>query len=181
MVRRLLLGLVIGVVVGVAIAAGLVAGLEVAAFTGAFGALLAYASAAVTGAATGLVAGKPIWAGDAKVEGGLKAVFGALLAAAAMFALRHWVPNVDLDLTALHAGGSGHLADLPAASLPLIAAVLGMFFELDNSVPDAAPDGRKRVAAGAAASRSRVRSEDATDAANGDEEDASAVSRRARR
>jgi len=191
MFRRLLLGLVIGAVVGIAIAAVLVAGLKIAAFTGPFGALLAYGCAAGTGAVTGLVAGKPIWAGDAKVEGGLKALFGAVLAAAAMFALRRWASGVDLDLTALHGGGPGQLADLPAASLPLLAAVLGMFFELDNSVPDAAPDGRKRVAAGgkasasASASRSSsssssVRSEDAGEAGE-EQEEGSGVSRRARR
>ncbi len=188
MFRRLLLGLVIGAVVGIAIAAVLVAGLKIVAFTGPFGALLAYAGAAGTGAVTGLVAGKPIWAGDAKVEGGLKAVFGALLAAAAMFALRRWAPAVDLDLTALHGGGPGHVADLPAASLPLIAAVLGMFFELDNSVPDAAPDGRKRVAAGAGGTASasrgggtRAGSGDVGEADEDQEEESSAVSRRARR
>src|SRR5579862_623653 len=107
MFRRLLAGLVIGAVVGIAVAAMLVAGLKIVTFAGPFGALLAYASAAVTGALTGLVAGKPIWAGGAKVEGGLKAVFGALLAAAAMFALRRWAPGVALDLAAFHAGGSG--------------------------------------------------------------------------
>jgi hypothetical protein len=190
MFRRLLLGLVIGAVVGIAIAAVLVAGLKIAVFTGPFGALLAYAGAAGTGAVTGLVAGKPIWAGDAKVEGGLKAVFGSLLAVAGMFALRRWAPGVDLDLTALHGGGPAHLADLPAASLPLIAAVLGMFFELDNSVPDAAPDGRRRVAAGGSASAStsrsssssnRVRAEDAGGPGEEQEEESSGVSRRARR
>ena len=98
-----------------------------------------------------------------------------------MFALRRWASGVDLDLTALHAGGSGHLGDLPAASLPLIALVLGMFFELDNSVPDAAPDGHKRVASGGAASRSRVQSEGRSEAGDEQEEDGSAVSRRARR
>ncbi|MGH7437703.1 MAG: hypothetical protein ACRENE_18655 [Polyangiaceae bacterium] len=181
MMKRLLTGLILGAVVGVAVAAALVAGLKVVAFTGTFGALLAYASAAGTGVLVGLVAGKPIWAGEAKVEGGLKAFFGALLAAGAMFALRRWAPSVELDLTALHAGGPGPLADLPAASLPLISAVLGMFFELDNSVTDAGPGerGRKRVAPGESASRSRVSSSE-TGVEDG-EEDASAGSRRARR
>src|SRR5580704_11431323 len=98
MLRRLLVGLVLGLVVGGLVAAGFVQGLHVLTFgDGTGGALFAYATAAVTGVLTGLVAGKPIWASGAKIEAGLKAVFGALLGAGLMFAIRQWV-HVTPDL-----------------------------------------------------------------------------------
>src|SRR6516225_980623 len=93
MVRRLFVGFIVGLFVGCAVAAGLVAGLRVHEFAdlGTGGVVLAYLSAALTGVLTGLVAGKPIWATNAKIEAGLKAFFGALLAAGLMFVLRRWV------------------------------------------------------------------------------------------
>src|SRR5580658_7988684 len=132
MLRRLLVGLVLGLVVGGLVAAGFVQGLHVLTFgDGTGGALFAYATAAVTGVLTGLVAGKPIWASGAKIEAGLKAFFGALIAAGLMFALRRWLTSpVDLGFLG---GGEGAIGELPAASLPLVAAVLGGFFELDNT------------------------------------------------
>jgi hypothetical protein len=95
---------------------------------------------------TGLVAGKPIWAADGKIEAGLKAFFGALLSLGAMFALRRWV-SLPVDLSALRAG-SGTLGDLPAAALPMIAAALSAFYELDNTGAD---DGKADGASGAGA------------------------------
>jgi hypothetical protein len=140
MFRRLLIGLILGLIVGGLVAAGLVAGLHQTLFplneTG--GAFMAYLAAALTGVLTGLVAGKPIWATNAKIEAGLKAFFGALLGAGLMFAMRQWVhfapgieqlapgqtPEVIHDAT---------IGTLPMVSLPLLAAVLGGFFELDNT------------------------------------------------
>jgi hypothetical protein len=136
MLRRLFIGLALGLAVGGLLAAGLIAGLKVPAFDGAGGVALAYAAAAVAGVLTGLVAGKPIWAPSAKVEAGLKAFFGALLGAGAMFALRQWASPWTADLSALGAG-RGAVGALPATSLPLIAAVLGALFELDNTGGDA--------------------------------------------
>jgi hypothetical protein len=179
MIKRLVLGLVVGAIVGVAVAAVLVSSLQIVAFTGDFGALLAYAAAAVTGALTGLVAGKPIWASDAKVEAGLKAFFGALLAAGAMFALRQWAQGWTLDLTVLHGGGPAPVGALPAASLPLIATVLGVFFELDNSGGDAGPAPRKRVSQAGGVSKARAPAPESD--AGDDEADAPAASRPARR
>jgi hypothetical protein len=151
MIRRLLVGLVLGFLVGGAMAAALVSGLKTATFLGSGGTLLAYLTAVVTGVVTGLVAGKPIWAAGAKIEAGLKAVFGALLAAGAMFALRQWAGGVTLDLSGIGAGGPAPLAELPAASLPLIAAVLGGLFELDNT-----GDGEPKQADGKGEARKRV-------------------------
>jgi hypothetical protein len=144
MMRRLLLGLVIGLVTGALVAAALVAGLGWTEFPNA---VMAYALAAITGSMTGLVAGKPIWAKGGQIEAALKAVFGGVLAAAGMFAVRRWL-TMDVDLNVLHAG-AGKLSELPGAALPLVAAVLGGFYELDNTDPPAAKDdkGGKRVAA----------------------------------
>lgn len=181
MLGRLLVGMVVGLVVGAAAAAGLSQGLQVVAFTGSLGVLLAYAAAGATGAVTGLVAGKPIWAAGAKTEAGLKAVFGAVVAAGAMFALRQWAQGWVVDLAALHAGGPAPVGELPAASLPLIAAALGAFFGVDNAGDAEPAPARKRVEGAPA---SRVRAPGQARPSQDDDEDApeaSAASRRARR
>lgn len=134
MLRRLLVGLILGLIVGGLVAAGLVAGLHQTLFaddTG--GSAFAYLAAAVTGVLTGLVAGKPIWTSGAKIEAGLKAFFGALLGAGLMFAVRKWGSfPLDLSFAGLPAGPNA-AGLLPEVSLPLVAAVLGGFFELDNT------------------------------------------------
>src|SRR5258708_91842 len=112
MLKRLLLGFFIGAVVGIAAATALASGLSMSSFDGSLGALWAYGAAAATGALTGLVAGKPIWAAEAKVEAGLKAFFGALLAAGAMFALRGWGGGRTRDLTAPHGVGPRPVGEL---------------------------------------------------------------------
>ncbi|MDB4941684.1 MAG: hypothetical protein JWP97_1218 [Labilithrix sp.] len=142
MVKRLIVGLVLGAVIGAVIAAILVQGLGMVAFGNAF---FAYLAAAATGVVTGLVAGKPIWSADGKIEAGLKAFFGVLLGLGGIFALRTW-GNVDVNLSGLHAG-QGALGMLPAASLPIIAAVLAAFYEIDNSPSDAKKDAAAATAA----------------------------------
>ncbi len=136
MLKRLIVGLILGTVIGAVVAAVLVQGLGMALFGNA---AFAYLAAAATGVITGLVAGKPIWSADGKIEAGLKAFFGVLLALGGMFALRTWA-NVHLDLSMLKAG-EGALGSLPAASLPIIAAVLAGFYEIDNSP---SPEGEKK-------------------------------------
>jgi hypothetical protein len=137
MLSRLLLGMFIGLALGALVAAAVVTGPQWLVFGAPF---FAYALAAGTGMVVGLVAGKPVWAKGGQIEAGLKAVFGALLAAGGMYALRTWV-HLDVSLEQIHAG-SGPIGELPAASLPLIAAVLGGFFGLDNTP---APDEGKRT------------------------------------
>jgi hypothetical protein len=182
MVRRLVVGLVVGLVIGGLLAAGLIFGLKWTAFMGTAGGLLAYLSAVVTGVLTGLVAGKPIWASEARIEAGLKAVFGALIAAGVMFVLRRWGGPWTLDLSAFGAGGPGAVGQLPAVSLPLIGAVLGALFELDNTGdPDRkTADGgnlRRRVASEGDRAAGKGRSTDAEDPASEPE----IASRRAKR
>jgi len=178
MAKRLLIGLVLGTVLGGVVAAILVQGLGVWSFA-ASGAAFAYLAAAATGAIAGLVAGKPIWAADGKIESGLKAFFGMLLSLGAMFALRQWV-HVNLDLTMIKAG-AGEIGDLPAASLPLIAAVLSGFFELDNSGSSEKDKEEKKAADKAPASKKekvRVGKEDEAPEEEAEEEDASTAKKK---
>jgi len=172
MLKRLIVGLILGTVIGAVVAAVLVQGLGMALFSNA---VFAYLAAAATGVITGLVAGKPIWSADGKIEAGLKAFFGILLGLGGMFVLRTWV-NFDLDLSMLKAG-EGPLGALPAASLPIIAAVLAGFYEIDNSPSDG--DKKDGESSGAASSKKgagkKVRVADEDESAE-DEQDEEPVS-----
>ena len=168
MLKRLIVGLLLGTIVGGVVAAVLVQGLAMTYFSPVF----AYLAAALTGVLTGLVAGKPIWSADGKIEAGLKAFFGALLSLGAMFAIRTWA-KVDVDLTALKAG-HGFIGDLPAASLPLVAAVLAGFFELDNNGSSKKEEDEKAGAAKGAAGGAKVRVAAEEEAEEEEEEEAPA-------
>ncbi len=152
MLKRLIVGLVLGTVIGAVVAAVLVQGLGWMVFPNA---VVAYLAAAATGVIAGLVAGKPIWSADGKIEAGLKAFFGVLLGLGAMFALRSWV-TVNLDLDALKAGHDV-LGNLPAASLPVIAALLAGFYELDNSGSSEKKEEESKGGADAKSSGKKVR------------------------
>src|SRR5450755_627669 len=127
MIRRLFVGLVLGALVGAIVAAALIKGLGVLVF----GTVLALAAAAATGALVGLVAGKPIWANGAKIEAGLKAGVGAVIGVVGMLLVRKFLGE-SVDLSQFGAG-AGAIGDLPATSLPIIAGVLGAFYEIDNT------------------------------------------------
>ncbi len=135
MLGRLLVGIVKGLVLGALIGFGLLKlGL---AFPGA---IVAYLAAAATGVLIGLIAGKPIWAKDAKIEAGMKAGVGALLGVGLMFAARRWlnvdVPALLLDVTRTTApteAGASTLGNFGMTSLAAIAAVLGGFYDADNT------------------------------------------------
>ena len=163
MLKRLLAGLVFGTVIGGVMAAIMVQGLGVVVFTNPF---YAYGAAAATGLLSGLVAGKPIWSGEGRIEAGLKAFFGVLLSLAAMFALRTWV-HASVDFHAIHPGMLGEVGNLPAASLPAIGAVLSAFFELDNT-PNA--DGGEGAKGAKAAPSSNVRVADEAEEEDDQEE-----------
>jgi hypothetical protein len=183
MFRRLVVGLFLGVVIGGLAAAAIVAGLRLTTFDGAGGAAFAYLAAALTGVLTGLVAGKPIWAADAKIEAGLKAFFGALMGAGMMFALRRWAGGWVVDLSALGAGGKGAVGELPAASLPLIAGVLGVLLELDNTGGESSEKGlpQKRTRIAAAGRDGKASSRSVPDEEADGSDDADVVSKRAKR
>jgi energy-converting hydrogenase Eha subunit A len=132
MLKRLISGIVIGLVVGAIAAAGVIKGLHVLSFAEAnLGTMIAYVAALATGAFVALVAGKPVWAKGAWIEVGLKAFFGSLLAAGGMFALRRW-GLMSINLAGFGAG-AGALGYLPASALPIIATLLSIFFEIDNT------------------------------------------------
>jgi hypothetical protein len=152
MVKRLAIGLFLGFLVGLAVAAALTHGLGIT-FVGSFGAIAAYVAAAATGSLVGLVTGKPIWSATGKIEAGLKAFFGALIAAGLMFVMRRWV-TVDVNLSFLNAGAAGSLGAVPYAALPPISALLGAFFEIDNT-PEAQE--KEAAAGGSKAGNSRLR------------------------
>jgi hypothetical protein len=190
MLKRLIVGLFLGAVVGAILAAVLVQGFGVMSFgTSALGAAGAYLSAAVVGVLTGLVAGKPIWSADGKIEAGLKAFFGALIALGGMFVLRQWV-HIPVDLTALKASaGPMELGELPAVSLPIIAAVLAGFFELDNSGSSEKKDAEDEKGGGGAAaakgkggdSKVRVGADDAAEDEEEEKEEEAAPAKKQRR
>jgi hypothetical protein len=137
MLGRLVLGIIKGIIVG-----GLVGfGLAKLGFV-APGAVIAYLAAAATGILVGLVAGKPIWAKDAKIEAGMKAFVGALLGAGLMFAVRRWLtfpvpfslgPLAEANTSLGETVQNGSVGGLAITSLAAIAAVLGGFYEADNT------------------------------------------------
>jgi chromate transport protein ChrA len=143
MLGRLLIGIVKGVILGGLLGFG-VAKLGFPAPP----ALIAYLAAAVAGVLVGLIAGKPIWAKDAKMEAGMKAVIGALLASGLMYAARRFltmpVPIAlgPLGATAESANTVGALA---LTSVATVAGLLGGFYEADNT-PGETADGAKEKA-----------------------------------
>lgn len=167
MLGRLIIGIVKGLIVGGLLGFGL-AQLGFAAP----GAVIAYVAAALAGVLVGLVAGKPIWAKDAKIEAGMKAFVGALLGVGLMFVARKWLTfPIPLPLGELGganaslgeaAGTGGTFGGLALTSLAAIAALLGGFYEADNDPSDddttgakpqlsAGAGGTKRIAASAGA------------------------------
>ncbi len=179
MLRRLLVGLLIGLVIGGLMAGVLLKGLNAPLLDGTGGAVMAYLFAALTGVITGLVAGKPIWASGGQIEAGLKAVFGALLAAGGMFALRQWA-HVHINLSVIDPKAIGQLGDLPLAALPLIGGVLGTFYELDNTGTGEKDDKKAAKGAGVKGETGNGKARIAVDAADADE-DVDVASKKAKR
>jgi hypothetical protein len=167
MLGRLLIGIVKGLFVGALVGFGLVKlGFP------APGAVLAYLSAAVTGVLIGLIAGKPIWAKDAKIEAGMKAFVGALLGAGLMYAARRWLtmplPLALGNLAAANdslgeaaSNSAGTVGGLAMTSLASIAGVLGGFYEADNDPSDEAQEAPASATKKAAAGGKRIATEGA--------------------
>lgn len=143
MIGRTLMGLVTGLLLGGVIAAGLVFGLGWASLP--FW-LMAMAMA-MTGALVGLVAGKPIWAEGARIEAGLKAGFGAVLAVLALWLLNRYTGLTNA--TALPFGHAKHVVgQVSVLAFPMIAALLTTLFEIDNTPEsDEAKEKRAEIAA----------------------------------
>lgn len=167
MLGRLLIGIVKGLIVGGLLGFGM-AKLGFAAP----GAVVAYLAAALTGVLVGLIAGKPIWAKDAKIEAGMKAFVGALLGAGLMFVARRWLtmpvpvplgelggPNGSLDELARN----GTFGGLAITSLAAIAALLGGFYEADNTPSDEGSSGTGPQVKGAGAGNKRIAQSAASD------------------
>jgi hypothetical protein len=131
MLRRLLLGLLEGLVIGLALGVGAARGLGLRAPGGLALVLLG----AGAGFLVGLVAGRPVWARDAKTEALLKAGVGALGGAGLSFAAERWL-RVPLNLSAFQLG-AGPAGLLSFVALPLVTTLLALFFELDDSKDEA--------------------------------------------
>ena len=160
MFARLIIGILKGLVVGGLMGFGLMK-LGLVLFVGGW-AFVAYIAAALAGIVVGLIAGKPIWAKDAKIEAGMKALVGALLGAGLMFGLKKLqIPVAGPVLTALGVMTKDPqtLATLPITALAMVAAVLGGFYEADNT-PElktaAKPEAAKASSAGKTPPQKRV-------------------------
>lgn len=191
MFARLIVGILKGLVLGGLIGFGLLKiGFAVPP------AILAYIAASVTGIVIGLVAGKPIWAKDAKIEAGMKAVVGALLGAGLMFAVRKWLTMPLMPALPDALGATQQIADaakksgdvvalgqFSMTSLAVIAAALGGFYDADNT-PDAAgadqPSEAKASSAGKTGKRIATPSAE-EDLDLGDEESLSADEKKAKK
>ena len=125
MLRRLLLGVLKGTLIGALLGSLLVFVLGVSLMTG----FLSYLAAVFTGVCVALLAGKPIWARGAWIEVLLKGVAAAVLGAGLLYGVRTFL-DTSLALGSL---GTGSLSQLPLVMLPLLATVLAVFFEVDNT------------------------------------------------
>ncbi len=134
MLGRLLVGIVKGLIVGSLLGFGLVKlgwAMPVA--------VVAYLAAALSGVLVGLVAGKPIWAKDAKIEAGTKAFVGSLLGLGLMAAAPNWLMAVPIPISlGTLAPDGATLGGFAMTALAGIAALLGGFYEADNDPSDEA-------------------------------------------
>jgi hypothetical protein len=143
MVKKVALGLLEGALVG-----GLVF-FALLRLHAAWSPLVTYLAAALVGAVVGAVAGRPIWAREAKLEGLLKSLAGAFIAATAMYGARKWLTGVHVNLEAF-GWGAGPIGQVPAAALPAIGAGLGFVFQIDHAFGGDEPSPRRVAEAPAA-------------------------------
>jgi hypothetical protein len=131
-VMRLVIGLLKGLVIGALVGYGLAAaGLAVP------GAAIAYPVAAIVGILVALIAGKPIWAKDARIEVGMKAAAGALLAPGLLWLARRFLGfEIPFDLSTLPGlkamSSPATFGMFSATSMAAVAALLAAFFDADN-------------------------------------------------
>jgi energy-converting hydrogenase Eha subunit A len=180
---RLVLGLLKGAIVGGAVGFGLVAAGMAVPST-----LIAYLAAAACGVLVGLVAGKPIWARDSRIEVGMKAAAGALLAPVMLFAVRRFVAigfptDMVTSLPGLESvtAASLDLSTFAVTSLAIVTALIAAFFDADNqpvAEDDKAAAKKSRIATAGSGGANRIAGAGA--GAEADDEEAEAP-RRARR
>jgi len=156
MIKKVVLGIVEGGFIGGIVGAAL-SHLHVL-----WGPFIAYPAVAAVGALVGAIAGRPIWAREAKLEAMLKSIAGAFIGAVALYGARKWLAGVHVDLGALGAG-TGAIGDVPAAVLLIIGASLGFVFEVDDALGSEDKGSALRVAG---PSRDKARVD-----VNGDEEE----------
>jgi hypothetical protein len=140
-----------------------------------------YAAAAAAGVSTALIAGRPIWAKGAKVEGLLKAVAGLFIAVTMLFGVRKWLPGMNIDLGAFGAG-AGPVGSLPWVVLPAICVAFALVLEIDDAIgadPDPVP--RRVQAESAKTELLRVEGEEKDEQDGEDGEGASSDDARAHR
>src|SRR5690349_5624070 len=137
MLRRILLGVLKGTLIGGLVGVLFVYGLGIPLLAGFAG----YLAAIVTGIVVALLAGKPIWARGAWIEVLLKGVAAALLGAGALYGVRAFL-DASLAVGPL---GQGLLSELPLVMLPLVATLLAVFFEVDNTAEPAAQVGEQQA------------------------------------
>jgi hypothetical protein len=164
MLGRLLVGMVKGLLVGALLGFGLVQ-----LHWAMLGPVVAYLAAAVAGVVVGLVAGKPIWAKDAKIEAGTKAFVGALLSLGLMAAARQWLTmEIPFPVGTLvpYPHEALTLGKFAMTSLAAIAGLLGGFYEADNDA-----SGEEATPAGAQKGKADKPQRIAAEAAAGEEEE----------
>jgi hypothetical protein len=133
MLKRLVFALLEGALPGV------LAAFVLSSVGAASSALAVYVAAAVVGVSTGLLAGRPIWAKSAKIEGALKAVVGLFISVTMLFGIRRWLPGVSVDLGAI-AAGSGPIGSVPWIVLPGLGVAYAVVLEIDDAIgADPAP------------------------------------------
>jgi hypothetical protein len=136
---RLLFGLLKGLVIG-----SIAGGAMVASGVATPGALVAYLAAIATAVAVSLVAGKKIWERDGRIQVLLKAFAALFLGPGLMWLVRSfatlplpdiwsWPGVASLPGLAALQGQSLTLGSFAMTSLALVAAVLGGFYELDDT------------------------------------------------
>ncbi|RLB65278.1 MAG: hypothetical protein DRI90_02435 [Deltaproteobacteria bacterium] len=147
MALRLIVGLLKGLVLGGLVGYGLLA-------AGLSWGWLAYPAAALVGVLVAMVAGKPIWAEDARIEVGMKSAAGAILAPGMMWLVRHFLTmGLPFDPSALPglasvSASSVTLGTFFVTSLALVGAVLAGFFDADNQPGGAEQKGASQAKAG---------------------------------
>lgn len=147
MALRLLVGMLKGLVLGGLVGYGLTAG-------GLTAGWLAYVAAAVVGMLVALIAGKPIWAKDARIEVGMKVAAGAVLAPLAMWGVRSFLtmglpfdPSTLPGLESVSAS-SATLGTFFVTSLAIIGGVLAGFYDADNQPGSGAKAGAEKTSQG---------------------------------